>query len=657
MKTEFDPDVLEAIVHETLAWREAQPVRPDVWETYDQLLKGVEGRYPGLIRWPTKWYYDRSAGFLQAIAILYVSASEYMAITGTPVATDGGSGPFPGEIYDWVIDGEINSFEAGEFAVEPTRPGQLDYLPRGQMKGAAIDSHYWAFEYGRGPILFMWPTTIVGTFMDLDFGNLFEMFKAALREFDRNLLRPGTYPTGPQPCHWHNWAGNCEANAERYFTPSVQSDLVAITKQDREENERRRTSGEKPLRIRPLGGGFSWSDLVPTEDWIVDMTRMNRVLAVDRENHTITVECGMRIGDLTAQTARYRMVLHSPTVITLVTVGGMIGTGAHGGGMTAGSFPDWVTEFTFVRADGEIVTLRKDDPADRDDIRAAQVALGSMGFLYSVTIQCEPTYNVESIDSHIDLRTAIEQIPERVSKSDFVEYFWFPTTAKMWVKESSRTGKLPNVSWLTRTAWNLWDAVREKYFGPPALRFLAKHIPFLMPLMMKVALFITPTRSAVEDANYALHYEDYYPKCFDMSLAIPLENARDAWSFIVDQVESEAAQGRYPVTLIAHSRFLNGSDSFLSPTRNRDSCYIEILCVADTPNWRPFFERMEVEMRGRFDGRPHWGKLYWDAKTLHAAYGDDMDRFLEIRERWDPDRLFLNDFLERDVFQLGEKMR
>jgi len=62
-------------------------------------------------------------------------------------------------------------------------------------------------------------------------------------------------------------------------------------------------------------------------------------------------------------------------------------------------------------------------------------------------------------------------------------------------------------------------------------------------------------------------------------------------------------------------------------------------------------------MRGRFDGRPHWGKLYWDAKTLHAAYGDDMDRFLEIRERWDPDRLFLNDFLERDVFQLGEKMR
>ena len=70
------------------------------------------------------------------------------------------------------------------------------------------------------------------------------------------------------------------------------------------------------------------------------MSRLNRVLAVDREKRTITVECGMRIRDLTGQTARYRMVLNSPTVITMVTVGGMIGTGAHGGGMKAGSFPD-----------------------------------------------------------------------------------------------------------------------------------------------------------------------------------------------------------------------------------------------------------------------------------------------------------------------------
>jgi hypothetical protein len=29
-----------------------------------------------------------------------------------------------------------------------------------------------------------------------------------------------------------------------------------------------------------------------------------------------------------------------------------------------------------------------------------------------------------------------------------------------------------------------------------------------------------------------------------------------------------------------------------------------------------------------------------------------MDRFLEIRQQFDPDRVFLNDFLEASVFQL-----
>lgn len=650
MKLEFDPDVLERCVRDTLRWREATVPRPELWDTYAHLLARVEEAYPGRIQWPTHWYFDRSAGFLQAIAIVYVSFTEYMAITGSPVATDGGSGPFPGEIFDWVIEGEINSFEPGEFVREPTGVGQLDYLPSGQMKGAAIDDHYWAFEYGRGPIPLMWPTTIVGTFQDLDFKNLFEMMKTATRELERNLLEPGG-PPDPGPV-WHNWAGNRSATPSNYFRPRTRDALVEIVRRADEENRDRRADGREPVRIRCVGGGFSWSDLVPTDQWIVDMSSLDRTLAVDRDNHRVTVETGMRVGDLTALTDRYRMVLHSPTVITLVTVGGMIGTGAHGGGMSARSFPDWVTEFTFVRADGEIVTLHRDDVDRIDDVRAAQVALGSLGILYSVTIQCRPAFNVHSKDLHLPVGEAIDRLPEFVDRHDFVEYFWFPTTDTMWVKVSTPTGAQPDVGWLTHKRWDLWDWFREKFFGPPALRFVATRAPRLTPWMMRLALLMTRPREGVESANYALHYEEYYPTCFDMSVAIPYERSQEAWRFVIDRVEDEAAAGRYPVNLIAHSRFLNGSDAFLSPTRHRDTCYIEILCVAETPGYEQFFEEMERALRDRFDGFPHWGKLYWDAETFRASYGEDMERFLEVRERWDPDRLFLNEFLEHEVFRL-----
>jgi len=198
MRTEFDPDVLHSLVHETIQWREKTEPRPPLAETYEYLLDAVDARYPGRLQWPEKWLFDRSAGFLQAIAILYCSPSEYMLITGSPVPTGGGSGPFRGELFDWVIDGGIVSYRPGQFDRHPTVPGECDHLSRGEMKGAAITDHYWAFEYGRGSIISMWPTTLFGAlFTDCDLHNLFEMMEIAFRDQIRNFLKHK-----PKPENW-----------------------------------------------------------------------------------------------------------------------------------------------------------------------------------------------------------------------------------------------------------------------------------------------------------------------------------------------------------------------------------------------------------------------------------------------------------------------
>jgi hypothetical protein len=34
-----------------------------------------------------------------------------------------------------------------------------------------------------------------------------------------------------------------------------------------------------------------------------------------------------------------------------------------------------------------------------------------------------------------------------------------------------------------------------------------------------------------------------------------------------------------------------------------------------------------------------------------------MDRFLEVRQRWDPERVFLNRFLEEEIFHLAAHSR
>ena len=76
-------------------------------------------------------------------------------------------------------------------------------------------------------------------------------------------------------------------------------------------------------------------------------------------------------------------------------------------------------------------------------------------------------------------------------------------------------------------------------------------------------------------------------------------------------------------------------------------------CRPSSPNsmcsdfvFAPPVRRTYVSM-DEYDGRPHWGKRhYQSAATLRPRY-PEWDRFLEIRERFDPQRRFENDYLRR----------
>ena len=61
-----------------------------------------------------------------------------------------------------------------------------------------------------------------------------------------------------------------------------------------------------------------------------------------------------------------------------------------------------------------------------------------------------------------------------------------------------------------------------------------------------------------------------------------------------------------------------------------------------------YFRAVEAIM-DEYDGRPHWGKRHYQtAATLKPRY-PDWDKFREIRDRFDSDRRFENDYLRRVV--------
>jgi hypothetical protein len=64
-----------------------------------------------------------------------------------------------------------------------------------------------------------------------------------------------------------------------------------------------------------------------------------------------------------------------------------------------------------------------------------------------------------------------------------------------------------------------------------------------------------------------------------------------------------------------------------------------------------FFREMEARWIAIEGARPHWGKLYWRYGELFGRY-PRMNAFLDVRQRWDPERIFLNAFLEQAIFAL-----
>jgi FAD/FMN-containing dehydrogenase len=92
-------------------------------------------------------------------------------------------------------------------------------------------------------------------------------------------------------------------------------------------------------------------------------------------------------------------------------------------------------------------------------------------------------------------------------------------------------------------------------------------------------------------------------------------------------------------------RFVRGDDIWLSPAYQRDSAYIAAHMYQGMP-YRAYFDAIEAIFQ-RYDGRPHWGKMHTlTAETLATRYPRWRD-FLRVRERLDPQGVFLNDYLRR----------
>lgn len=170
--------------------------------------------------------------------------------------------------------------------------------------------------------------------------------------------------------------------------------------------------------------GHSYPKLVcpDGEDGLLISTKnLNKIINVNMTEETMTVESGVTLQQLIDEAAKVNLALTSSPYWAGVTVGGMLGTGAHGSSLwgRGSAVHDFVVGLKIVspgNPEDDYVKVRTLTVGD-EDLDAAKVSLGVLGVISQVCNNAMTTMSkiivfLSSIDSKN--RTICYQSPDNL---------------------------------------------------------------------------------------------------------------------------------------------------------------------------------------------------------------------------------------------------
>lgn len=424
---------------------------------------------------------------------------------------------------------------------------------------------------------------------------------------------------------WTNWGGNQTASISAIESPSSEEEVVSIISRAEAEG----------LRVKALGSGHSFTDIAATDGILLDLQRYNRVLDVDAQNKRVTVQAGISLATLSEELATHGLALENMGDITYQSVAGAISTATHGTGIKLGNLATQVKALSLVLADGRVLTCSHDK--DPETFRAAQVGLGALGILSTVTLQCVPAFVLRAVNEPRKLDDCIAELDESVDGNDHFEFFWFPHTETALTKTNNRTDKPPKPR--SRSKAYIDDILIENRVFGLVCRLGKMRSSWTPALSRTVAR--TLSKGVRTDRSDRIFATPRLVRFVEMEYAIPRRHAADAIRELRSYIDSSGLDISFPVEV----RFVASDDIFLSPARGRQTCYIAIHMFKGIP-YEDYFRSVEKIMDG-FEGRPHWGKMHFQtAETLAPRY-PEWERFAQVRSLLDPTKRFDNDYLDR----------
>jgi L-gulonolactone oxidase len=415
-----------------------------------------------------------------------------------------------------------------------------------------------------------------------------------------------------------NWAKNVRLNVPHFFQPETEEEIVSITK--------------KYNKIRLVGAGHSWNEICISNEAMVNLDRYRKVLRIDTNAKTITVQAGIKLSELNELLDKEGLALTNLGSIATQSLAGAISTGTHGTGIGFQILGSQIIEFSLIKADGEKVIINRND----DLYNAAIVNLGCLGVISEITLEVCESFNLHEYSQTILFDQVIENLDELLRANDHLKFWWLPPAEKLIVYKYNRTQKKRN-DWRIRQIWK--DELSSVLFYRSLVK-IAKVLP-----------------QAADSISKLLTYNfrgplDRIEKSFRVfNVPEPPLHRETEWAFdakrskeILTAYKKRLTESKFKFNFIQEIRFTKADDFWLSPSNKRDSLWIGFYNY-EHENWKELLPLHE-EFAKKYDGRPHWGKEF----SIDFAYlknqFEKINDFIALRNEFDSEGKFENEFIK-----------
>lgn len=417
-----------------------------------------------------------------------------------------------------------------------------------------------------------------------------------------------------------NWAGNFQYSTINWHEPETIEEVQQIV--------------SKLNQLRVIGTRHSFNRIADSKENIVSLQKLNKVLAIDEEKGTVTVEAGIKYGDLCHVLQQHGYALHNLASLPHISVAGACATATHGSGNDNPNLAAAVHAMEVVTADGTVVTFSKEQS---EELNGALVGLGGLGVVTKLTLEIHPSHQMRQ-DVYQNLPLAqLEQNFDKIYSSAYsVSLFtdWKDDTFnQVWLKSKLNE--------------NQPFAFGEDFYGAHAAKENLHPVAGVSAENCTAQLGV-PGNWLDRMPHFRMDFTPSNGQELQSEYIMPREHAYKALCAM-----SEIREQIVPHLLISEVRTIAQDELWMSPSYKQDSVAIHFTWQDKWADVQRVLPLIEAQLEP-FQAKPHWGKLFTTSPTKIQSLFTKMPAFQHLLKKYDPNGKFRNEFLNKYIFNEEE---